>query len=39
MQLLFYAVTAIAIAIGMRLWGGAAQPPRQRARGLTSAGL
>ena len=28
MQLLFYAVTAVAIAFGMKLWGGAAQPVR-----------
>jgi high-affinity iron transporter len=28
MQLLFYAVTAALIAIGMRVWGGAAQPHR-----------
>src|SRR5262249_4719415 len=28
MQLLFYAITAIAIAIGMRLWGQVARPTR-----------
>jgi high-affinity iron transporter len=26
MQLLFYAVTAVAIALGMKLWGGATRP-------------
>jgi high-affinity iron transporter len=32
MQLLFYAVTATVIAIGMRLWGGPAHSPRTSAR-------
>lgn len=32
MQLLFYAITAIAIAIGMRLWGQVSSPSRRTAR-------
>ncbi|HEX6833947.1 MAG TPA: FTR1 family protein [Rudaea sp.] len=32
MQLLFYAVTALTIAIGMKLWGGAAKSPPREAR-------